>query len=148
MPTVEGFTPQVFWTTVYGIIALCILFMIVYKVYDAIRTMMQRHKQKVEAEKPNFAEEVSQKVIDKLEPRFKEIEQNLAKDKNRLDNHETIIYAMRDTQQDTRDGLVAICKYLMAMVQYSDIGGSRKEMKEATAEMTRYLATKIGGHSK
>ena len=34
MPTVEGFTPGMLWTTVYGLLALCLLFMIGYRVYD------------------------------------------------------------------------------------------------------------------
>ena len=148
MPTVEGFTPAVLWTTIYGLLALCLLFMIVYKVYDAIRTIMERHKQKREAQKPDFAEAVSQKVIEKLEPRFNEIEKNLAKDKSRLDNHEAVISGLQQAQKETRDGLVAICKYLVAMTQYGPTTNESKEMKDATAEMMQYLATKIGGNSK
>ena len=51
MPTVENFTPTVFWTTIYGMLALCILFMIVYKVYDAVVTIVERRKKKKESEK-------------------------------------------------------------------------------------------------
>jgi hypothetical protein len=145
MPTVEGFTPAVLWTTLYGFIALCLLFMIVYKVYDAIRTIMERNKKKKESERPDFAEEVSQKVIDKLEPRFKRIEENLDRDKSRLDGHDLILSDAKKAHAETRDGLVAICKYLMAITQYSNLGGSNPKMEEATAEMTQYLATKIGG---
>ncbi len=145
MPTVEGLTPTVLWTTLYGFIALCILFIVVYKVYDAIRTIMDRKRRQRESEKPDFAEEVSQKVIDKLEPRFKEIERNLDRDKSRLDNHEMIIADAKKAQEETRDGLVAICKYLMAITQYSNLGSNNSKMEEATAEMTQYLATKIGG---
>lgn len=148
MPTVEGFTPDVLWTTIYGFIALCLLFIIVYKVYEAIRTILERRRQKLESQRPDFAETVSQKVIDKLEPRFKDIEQNLARDKSRLDNHETIISGVQQAQNDTRDGLVAICKYLMAMTQYGNTVNDSKEMKDATAEMMQYLATRIGGKSK
>lgn len=148
MPTVEKFTPTVFWTTLYGLLALCILFMIVYRVYDAIRTIVERRKQKREAEKPDFAEAVSQKVIDKLEPRFKEIERNLAKDKSRLDNHELIVSGLQESQKSMQEGLVAICQYLMAMAQYGNVGGDSKEMKDATANMTQFLATRIGGKSK
>lgn len=147
MPTVENFTPSVFWTTIYGMLSLCILFMIVYKVYEAINSIVEKRKQRKAAERPDFAEAVSQRVIEKLEPRFAEIEKNLAKDKNRLDSHEVFISSMQQSQQDTRDGLVAICKYLMAITQFGNIGGNSKEMKDATAEMTRYLATKIGGNS-
>lgn len=145
MPTVEGLTPTVLWTTLYGFISLCILFIVVYKVYDAIRTIMDRKRRQRESEKPDFAEEVSQKVIDKLEPRFKEIERNLDRDKSRLDNHEMIIADAKKAQEETRDGLVAICKYLMAITQYSNLGSNNSKMEEATAEMTQYLATKIGG---
>lgn len=145
MPTVEGFTPAVLWTTLYGFIALCILFMIVYKVYDAIRTIMERNKKRKESEKPDFAEEVSQKVIDKLEPRFKRIEENLERDKVRLDGHDLILSDAKKAHEETRDGLVAICKYLMAITQYSNLGSNNPKMEEATAEMTQYLATKIGG---
>lgn len=148
MPTVEGFTPAVLWTMLYGLIALCLLFMIVYRVYDAIRTILERRKQKRAAEKPDFAEEVSRKVIEKLEPRFSKIEENLARDKSRLDNHENFISGVSQSQQDTREGLIAICKYLMAITQFGNISSDNKEMKEATAEMTRYLATRIGGNSK
>lgn len=148
MPTVENLTPTVLWTTIYGLIGICLLFMIVYKVYDAIQTIMERRKKRKEAEKPDFAEEVSRKVIEKLEPRFKEIEKNLDKDKDRLDKHELILAGFEDNQKETHDGLVAICKYLMAMTQFGNIGGNSKEMKDATAEMTQYLATKIGGKTK
>ena len=146
MPNVEDFTPAILWTTIYGLLALCILFMIVYKVYEAIRNILERRRQKREAEKPDFAEAVSQKVIEKLEPRFNEIERNLAKDGSRLSVHDTVISGLQQAQQETRDGLVAICKYLIAMAQYSNSGNESKEMKDATAEMMRYLATKIGGN--
>lgn len=148
MPTVENLTPQVLWTTLYGLLALCLLFMIGYKVYEAVYTLLERRRQKREAEQPDFAEAVSRKVIEKLEPRFKEIEKNLDKDKNRLDNHELVIAGIQQSQKETRDGLVAICKYLVAMAQYGNAVSENKEMKDATAEMMQYLATKIGGHAK
>lgn len=148
MPTVENFTPGVFWTTIYGMLALCILFMVVFKVYDAVHTIIERRKQRRETEQPDFAEAVSQRVIDKLEPRFTEIERNLAKDKSRLDSHERFITGIQQSQQDTRNGLVAICRYLMAIAQFGSIGGDSEELKDATAEMMKYLASRIGGNSK
>ena len=144
MPTVEKLTPTVLWTTLYGILALCLLFMVVYKVYDAVRTILERRRQRREAEKPDFAEAVSQRVIEKLEPRFKDIEDNLAKDTSRLDNHDRLISGFQTAQSETRDGLVAICKYLMAIAQYGNIGSDNKKLEDATAEMMQYLATKIG----
>ncbi len=145
MPTVEGLTPQVLWTTIYGLLALCILFMVVYKVYDAVRTIVERRKQRQEAKKPDFAEEVSQKVIDKLEPRFKRIEENLARDKERLDSHDSIISETKKVNKEIGDGLVAICKYLMASTRYSNLESNSPKLDEATEEMTNYLTSKIGG---
>ena len=67
MPTVEGLTPGTIWTTMYGLIAIGLLFLIGYRVYDAIHTIVERKKQHKEAEEPDFAEKVSQKGIFKLQ---------------------------------------------------------------------------------
>ena len=142
MPTVEAFTPQVLWTTIYGLLALCLLFMIVYKVYDAIHTILDRRHKKKESERPDFAEEVSQKVIDKLEPRFKEIEKNLAQDKRRLDNHELIIADMREGSKEIRDGLAAICKFMLVISTYGNIGNNEK-VEDAKVELQKYLAERL-----
>ena len=112
---------------------------------SALVARRRGEQKKKEAMQPDFAEEVSQRVIEKLEPRFIEIERNLDKDKNRLDNHEFVISRIQENQKDTREGLVAICKYLMAMTQYGHIGENNEHMKKAVDEMTQYLATKIGG---
>ena len=130
------------WTTIYGLLALCILFMIVYKVYDAIRTIIERRKNKKEAEKPNFAEVVSQKVIDKLEPRFKAIEDDLTKDQNRLDGHDAMLASMRDEHKEIHEGLRAICKFMLVISNYGRFGES-EEIKDASAELQKFLAEKL-----
>lgn len=142
MPTVEGFTPQVFWTTIYGVIALCILFMIVYKVYQAICEITDRRRKKKEAEKPNFAEEVSQKVIDKLEPRFKEIEKNLSTDKARLDSHERDLATLKTEHDEIHRGLRAIGKFMLVIGNYGRFGES-EEIKDASVELQKFLAEKL-----
>lgn len=140
MPTVEGLTPSVAWTTVYGIIGLCLLFMIVYKVYDAIRNEVERSRRMKEMREPDLADRVSKKVLENLEPRFHEIEKNLAKDKVRLDNHEKMINDGMLSQKDTRDGLIAICKTLLAITSSSD---DPDKMKEAHDELMKYLACRL-----
>lgn len=142
MPTVEGFTPAIFWTTIYGFMALCLLFMIVFKVYEAIKTIQTDRKRKREAEKPDFAEEVSRKVIEKLEPRFSKIEENLDKDKSRLDTHEAVLNGMRDGQKEIRDGLTAMCKFLIVAGAYGSFGDDPK-IKEANADLQKFLAERM-----
>lgn len=142
MPNVEGFTPQVAWTTIYGIISICLLFMIVYKVYDAIRNEVERRRRQKEIHEPDLADKISKKVIEKLEPRFQEIEQKLSKDKDRLNSHEQLISKIEQSQSDTKDGLVAICKTLLVIMNYGSFGDSNK-VKEASEDLTKYLAERL-----
>ena len=142
MPTVEGFTPDVAWTTLYGIIALGLLFLIGYRVYDAIHTILERKRERKQSEKPDFAEEVSRKVIEKLEPRFAKIEENLDKDKSRLDNHESVLSGIKSGQQEVRDGLAAICKFMLIIGTYGDFGDNEK-VKDANADLQKFLAERL-----
>lgn len=142
MPTVEGFSPEVAWTTLYGLVALGLLFLIGYRVYDAIHTISERRRNRKEAHKPDFAEKVSQKVIDKLEPRFKKIEENLDEDKRRLDNHESVFSNFNKSHSEIHDGLAAICKFMLTISTYGNIGDNDK-VKEASADLQKFLAEKL-----
>lgn len=142
MPTVEGFTPDVAWTTIYGLFAIGLLFLIGFKVYDAIHTIVQRKREKKEAAMPDFADKVSEKVLEKLNPRLDEIEKNLKKDKERLDNHEHLISDYQATQTNLHEGMVAICKFMLVLSTYGNLGNS-EQIKDATKELTNYLAEQI-----
>lgn len=142
MPDIQGMSPEVAWTTLYGIIALGLLFIVFYNVYNAIHTILERHRLKKEAEEPDLADKISVKVIEKLEPRFKDIESKLDNDKIRLDRHDLLIQQIQQGQRDTRDGLVAICKTLVVMTNYGDLGNSN-EVREASAELNKYLAGRV-----
>ena len=142
MPTVPEFTPGMLWTTIYGLLALCLLFMIGYKVYDAIHTINDRRREKREASKPDFAEAVSQKVIEKLEPRFQEIENNLNKDKKRLESHEALITGMESGQKEIHDGLTAICSFMLTVSMYGNLGDN-DQVKSAAAELQKFLAKRL-----
>lgn len=142
MPTVEGLTPGVAWTTLYGIVAFMLLFLIGYRVYDAICNIVDRRKKKHQAAKPDFAEEVSQKVIEKLEPRFAKIEHNLSNDKTRLEAHETALSGIQNGQKQVRDGLTAICKFMLVITTYGDIGKNEK-VQDASLDLQNFLAEQM-----
>lgn len=142
MPTVEGLTPTILWWTLYGLIALGLLFLIGYRVYDAIRTISERRKQKREAEKPDFADKVSKKVIKELGPRLEEIESNLAKDKKRLENHELVITNMQSGQKEIHDGLSAIAKFMLVISNYGNLGNN-DSIRDASMELQKFLAEKL-----
>lgn len=142
MPTVEGLTPTILWYMFYGLIACGLIFLIGFRVYDAIRTLAERRRQKKEAEKPDFAEQVSKKVIKELGPRLEAIETNLAKDKKRLETHENLISHMQGGQKEIHDGLAAIAKFMLVITTYGNIGNNDK-VKEASTELQKFLAEKL-----
>ena len=142
MPTVEGFTPEIAWTTLYGFLALCLLFLIGFRVYDAFHTILERRRQRKESEKPDFARKVSKQVIAELDPRLADIEENLRKDKARLEAHEKLIENMERGQSDVHDGLTAIAKFMLVISTYGNIGTNEK-VKEASADLQKFLAEKL-----
>ena len=142
MPTVEGFTPEVAWTTLYGFLALCLLFLIGFRVYDAFHTIIERRRQRKESEKPDFAKKVSKQVITELGPRLDDIEENLRKDKARLEAHERLIENIERGQSDVHDGLTAIAKFMLVISTYGNIGNNEK-VKEASADLQKFLAERL-----
>lgn len=142
MPTVEGFTPQIAWYTLYGLFALALLFLIVFRVYEAVHTMAERRRQRRESEQPDFADRVSKQVIKELGPRLEEIESNLARDKKRLETHEQLITSMQAGQKEIHDGLSAIAKFMLVITTYGNIGKNEK-VDEASMELQRFLAEKL-----
>ena len=142
MPTVEGLSPTILWYMMYGLFAMGLLFLIGFRVYDAIHTLAERRRQRKEAEKPDFAEQVSKKVVKELEPRLKEIESNLDKDKKRLETHEQLIAGMQTGQKEIHDGLSAIAKFMLVISNYGNIGDN-EHVKEASVELQKFLAEKM-----
>lgn len=142
MPTVEGLTPAILWYMFYGLIACGLLFLIGYRVYDAIHTLAERRRQKKESEQPDFADKVSKKVIKELGPRLEKIESDLSKDKKRLETHEQLITGMQSGQKEIHDGLAAIAKFMLVISTYGSIGDNDK-VKEASTELQKFLAEKL-----
>ena len=142
MPTVEGLTPAIMWYTLYGFFAVCLLFLIGFRVYDAIHTLAERRRQKREAEKPDFAEKVSKRVIKELGPRLEQIESNLEKDKKRLETHEQLISSMQTGQKDVHEGLSAIAEFMLVVTNYGNLGDS-EEIKKASVDLQKFLAKKL-----
>ena len=142
MSEIQGLTPALAWNTFSGLVIFGVIFMIIFNVYDAIMKIVDRRRARREHDQPDLADKVSRKVIEKLEPRIQEIEHKLNNDKNRLDNHDILISEIQNTHKDTRDGLAAICKMLLVIASYGNMGNA-KEIKEASAELTKYLTNRL-----
>lgn len=149
MNTLEGLTPTILWTTMFGILCIFAIGLICFEVYKAVIFIRDRRanrkleeRQRFEAQKPDFAEKVSKKVIAELGPRLEEIEDNLQKDKKRLETHESLISSMKQGQDEIHEGLSAIAKFMLAISLYGNIEHNDK-MKDASMELQKYLTEKL-----
>ena len=142
MPTVEGFTPQIAWTTLYGVIAVCLLFLILYKVYDAIHVIRERKRAKDEASKPDFAKKVGKEVLSELNPRLDKFEERLDSYEKRLSACERDIRDTKDGHREIHDGLSAIAKFMLVISNYGNFGDNDK-IKEASTELQKFLAERL-----
>ena len=142
MPNVEGLTPNVLWTTIYGFIALCILVAVVLTAAEKIQFWKDRRARREQERNPRLADEISNKILEQLEPRFKDIEDKLKQDKNRLDNHESLLQDARKTSEEVRNGLRAYGKTMLVLLNHADLGQSR-EVVEATDALNAFLADQL-----
>ena len=81
-------------------------------------------------------------MIAELGPRLEEIEDNLQKDKKRLETHESLIASMKQGQAEIHEGLSAIAKFMLAISLYGNIEHNEK-MKDASMELQKYLTGKL-----
>lgn len=149
VPNIEGLTPTILWTTMFGILCMAAVFLICFEVYKAVTFIKDRKDkkrkeaiQRQEAQKPDFAKKVSREVIAELGPRLEEIEDNLQKDKKRLETHESLIAGMKESQDGIHEGLSAIAKFMLAISTYGGLESNDK-MKEAHMELQKYLTEKL-----
>jgi len=142
MPTIEGLSPSVLWTTIYGFIALCLLITIVLTAAEKIRGLREVRKQQREAAQPGLADQISKKVLDQLEPRLNDIENKLKRDKTRIDNHEILLNNMDETNKQIRGGLRAYGKTMLVLLNHGNLGDS-KEVREAADALNAFLADQI-----
>lgn len=139
MPAIEGFTPDMLWTAVKVIVGLCALVVL----WDKVRDVFASAKKRKDAKRPELADEISEKVLEKLEPRFAEIDRKLANDKATIDGHTRQIESlnMRTDNQDT--GLRALCHGMLALLDNAEkCGNGSQEITDAKKSFTNYLADK------
>lgn len=139
MPAIEGFTPDMLWTAMKVVVGLCALVVL----WDKVRDVFASAKKRKDAKRPELADEISEKVLEKLEPRFAEIDRKLANDKATIDGHTRQIEAlnMRTDNQDT--GLRALCHGMLALLDNAEkCGNGSQEITDAKKSFTNYLADK------
>ena len=138
---IEGITPDMLWTFIGVLVALAGVFVLGHKVVEILR---KEHERKELKQQPTekLADELSQKVIEKLEPRFAKIDDKLSIDKARLDEHTRRISELENRAGRSETGIKALCRGMLALLNHAEDHGNGKEINDAKKNFTDYLADK------
>lgn len=131
MEPIEGITPQALWTALYVLVAVCGLIVL----WDKVRAVFAGVHERKQAKRPELADEISAKVIAKLEPRFAEIDRKLANDKQRID-------ALSTQTRDNEEGQRVLCRGVLALLNHALHNGNGDEMEKAQQSINDYLIEK------
>ena len=142
LPAIEGITPGYLWIFAAVGVGLLTVALLVFKLVEFIQGQKDRKenraKQQHARDGKDFTDEVADKVLEKLEPRFAEIEKNLKRDKERIEIHEASINGMNATLGAVRDGMEVVTNALAAVLDFSLHNGNSDEMQKASAEQRKY----------
>lgn len=135
---IEGITPTMLWNFVLVLLGLCAIVVLVYKVIEIMRKEHERKEQRNRLSGRDLTDEIADKVLEKLEPRFKDIETKLDTDKNRLDNHEAAIKSINSSIDTIKDGMQVTCDALTAILDHELHNGNADQMQKARDDLQNY----------
>ena len=128
---IEGITPGMLWTALYVLVGVCALVILADKVRAVFAGMQERKR----AKRPELADEISAKVLAKLEPRFAEIDRKLAADKQRIDT-------LSAKTNNNEEGQRVLCRGVLALLNHELHNGNSDEMEKAKQGIDDYLIDK------
>lgn len=135
---IEGITPTMLWNFVLVALGLCAVVVLVYKVVEIMRKEQERRELKSRRDGKDLTDEIADKVLAKLEPRFKDIEEKLSNDKARLDNHETAINSINSSLESIKAGVEVSCNALAEVLDHELHNGNSDQMQKSSAELRAY----------
>lgn len=138
MPTIEGLTPEILWYTLVGLVGIGALIVLGDKVADVFR---RRHARQQIEDTPSdeLANSISERVLEKMEPRLAEIDRKLDTDKQRLDAHERQINAQGNQISAIEHGQKVQCRGILALLSHEINGNSDDKLRESQQEITNFL---------
>ena len=142
---IEGITPSMLWNFGYIMLALIAIVITIEKIPDMVWKWKDRKRKAEQTTSDAVADEISAKVMDKLEPRFDEIDEKLKSDKLRLDSHDYALNAIHRAQHDISDGFSVICYAIIAILNHEIHNGNRDEMEGALGKLHEYLTKRSIG---
>ena len=140
MQPIEGITPDMLWTALIVLVGVGGLIVLGDKVADVWRKHQARKK--VNSPENKLAEEISQMVIAKMEPRFADIERKFSNDKASIETHSRQIGEINKRVDSLETGQKAQCRGILALLNHELHNGNSDEMEEAKKGMDNYLIEK------
>jgi uncharacterized protein (UPF0210 family) len=132
---IEGITPSTLWTFLTVLVGICALIVLGDKVLTVFRNAQRRKKEPED----KLAEEISAKVLEKLEPRFQAIDQKLSNDKATIDSHTRQIESLAKRADGTDTGIKAINRGVLALLNHALHNGNTDELENAQKGINDYL---------
>jgi uncharacterized protein (UPF0210 family) len=132
---IEGMTPGTLWTFLTVLVGSCALIVLGDKVLTVFRNAQRRKKEPED----KLAEEISAKVLEKLEPRFQAIDQKLSNDKATIDSHTRQIESLAKRADGTDTGIKAINRGVLALLNHALHNGNTDELENAQKGINDYL---------
>lgn len=134
---IEGITPGALWTFVAVLVGLAAL----YVLYGKVRETYAKNKRMKDPEN-KLADEISARVLEKLEPRFSEIDRKLSNDKAIIDSHTRQIEALSSRTDGSEDGIKALSRGVLALLNHALHNGNNDELEKAQQGINEYLIQK------
>ena len=131
-------TPDALWTFLTVAVGICALIILGDKVITVFRNWQKRRQEPED----KLAEEISAKVLEKLEPRFKAIDAKLSNDKATIDSHTRQIESLAKRADSTDSGIKAIDRGVLALLNHALHNGNTSELEEAQKDINNYLISK------
>lgn len=138
---IEGITPGMLWTALIVLIGGATLYVLYGKVRETYRKQ-QEYKRMRNDPGERLADDISAKVLEKLEPRFAEIDRKLSNDKALLDAHTRQIAAIEKRQDGLDSGQKAANRGILALLNHELHNGNNDEMEYAKKVMVDCLIEK------
>ena len=135
---IEGITPTMLWNFVLVLLGLCAVVILVYKVIEIMRKEHERKVRREQLSGKDLTDEIADKVLAKLEPRFAEIDKKLSSDKDRLDNHEAALKDVGKSNKIIRSGMKVTADALATVLDHELHNGNTEQMQAASAELRKY----------
>ena len=137
MQPIEGITSETLWTFLGVLVGLAAL----YVLYGKVRETYAKSKRMKDPEN-KLANDISAKVLEKLEPRFAEIDRKLSNDKALIDSHTRQIETLAVRVDNTEAGIKALSRGVLALLNHELHNGNTDELEHAQQLLNDYLIEK------